>query len=808
MLALSQKLYTASASAFAIDYKGTRICHGCFEHGSESWQLQIVNALRLGERTRASSLLSDLVYRNHLSRADDFVYVLDFCARLPDPLFVLETWRIMDEKEIDMNNRCYLLIIRALCKGGYLEQAFNLVSSLGENPDIYHILPMYNNFLGACAQTHSMYHANNCLDLMELRMVGKNEVTYTELLKFAVLQQNLSAVHEIWKECTKCYNVSLVALRRFIWSFTRLGDLKSAYEALQQMVSLAIHGKFTISKNAQGKLFTSRLDIPIPSSSTSDLGLKNFSMANETSVPSVFENCKDMEKCANFGIMPKTQLSGSVTKVLRWSFNDVIHACAQTQNYGLSEKLMLQMQNLGVEPSCSTYDGFIRAVVFERGLRDGMKVLKLMEKNNLKPYDSTLATLSVSCSKDLELDLAELFLDQISQPRHSHPYNAFLEACDTMDQPERAVQILAKMKQLKLKPDIRTYELLFSLFGNVNAPYEEGNMLSQVDAAKRIHAIETDMIRNGIQHSYISTRNLLKALGTEGMIRELMHYLHVAENRFSRSNTFIGTPIYNTVLHSLVEAKESHMAIEIYKTMILCGYRPDIATYNIMIDCCSIIRCFKSACTLVSMMIRNGFYPQALTYTSLIKILLVYENFNEALNLLDQGCSEGIELDVLLFNTIIQAACEKGRMDIIELVVEQMHRERVPPDSSTCGYVFSAYVDNGYLTTAMEALQVLSMRMISEENDSTLEEKRALFEEDFILSEDLEAVDLRLVELFEDSKEDLAVALMNLRWSAIVGFPFSWLPNASQWAMRLSRTYALAKNKIDFKLNVRWRGLV
>lgn len=65
------------------------------------------------------------------------------------------------------------------------------------------------------------------------------------------------------------------------------------------------------------------------------------------------------------------------------------------------------------------------------------------------------------------------------------------------------------MKQLKLKPDIRTYELLFSLFGNVNAPYEEGNMLSQVDAAKRINAIEMDMMRNGIQHSYISTRNLV-----------------------------------------------------------------------------------------------------------------------------------------------------------------------------------------------------------------------------------------------------------------------------------------------------------
>lgn len=77
------------------------------------------------------------------------------------------------------------------------------------------------------------------------------------------------------------------------------------------------------------------------------------------------------------------------------------------------------------------------------------------------------------------------------------------------DQPERAVRMLAKMKQLKLQPDIRTYELLFSLFGNVNAPYEEGDMLSQVDSAKRINAIEMDMAKNGVQHSHLSMKNLV-----------------------------------------------------------------------------------------------------------------------------------------------------------------------------------------------------------------------------------------------------------------------------------------------------------
>lgn len=80
------------------------------------------------------------------------------------------------------------------------------------------------------------------------------------------------------------------------------------------------------------------------------------------------------------------------------------------------------------------------------------------------------------------------------------------------NQPERAVQVFAKMKQKKVSPDIRTYELLFSLFGIVNAPYEDGNILSQVECAKRINAIEKDMAINAIQHSHLSMMNLVSSI--------------------------------------------------------------------------------------------------------------------------------------------------------------------------------------------------------------------------------------------------------------------------------------------------------
>jgi hypothetical protein len=48
----------------------------------------------------------------------------------------------------------------------------------------------------------------------------------------------------------------------------------------------------------------------------------------------------------------------------------------------------------------------------------------------------------------------------------------------------------------------------------------------------------------------------LKSLGEEGMIRELVQYLHVAENLFIFSNPSLGTDMYNIVLHYLVEAQE------------------------------------------------------------------------------------------------------------------------------------------------------------------------------------------------------------------------------------------------------------
>lgn len=124
----------------------------------------------------------------------------------------------------------------------------------------------------------------------------------------------------------------------------------------------------------------------------------------------------------------------------------------------------------------------------------------------------------------------------------------------------------------------------------------------------------------------------------------------------------------------------------------------------------------------------------------------------------------------------------QGRIDVIETVVQAMHREKIQPSPSTCNFVFSAYVDRKFLGTALEALQVLSLRMISLDHD-TLEDMKRDYEH-LVLAEEQEA-ETQILQLFRDSV-NLAVALLNLRWCAIAGATISWVPDQSPWSIRLA----------------------
>lgn len=867
----------------------------------QSLKVQILYALRSGDKKMAINLMKYLGSVGDCLAIDDLMSLLEYCSKAPDPQFAVELWRFMEEKKLNIGQSGYLYILCALCKGGYLDEALNLVMLLGENTCTKPGLSMYNIFLNGCSQYHSLVHANKCLELMESKSTGKSEITYTELLKLSGHRQNISTVKQVWREHNKFYSPNILSFRKLIQSLCRMRASAEAYEALQKMVTVVSKGKSTLQISKNGQFCVSKMDIPVPiklyhgnmtesliqvhpteglEDSTGlhifqrdvlsfplsckngeavmtrdrdvlnqsekdnvDFGSQLQLVSNETKFESqllndtgkndvreskettgnlpldmgeitskingcdpneqiLYNEChsstwnvmneqstadgcwsdsKDEEAASEAGksnVLSLKQISCIPSLILlRWSFNDVIQVAVSTRNYDLAERLFSQMHSLGLEPSLITYNGFLKAVVFERGVIHGMKVVKAMENKFLKLNNVTYATLAIGYSRSRELDLAEAMLDRMvdDEPQYTHSFNSLLTACREVDEPERALRVLARMRHAKVKPNIRTYELLFSLFGNVNPPYESGNRQSQEDVSKRISAIEMDMKRNGVEHSKKSMKILLKALEAEGMVKELLQYLHVAEDHFNSrdapSAPLLETNMYNSVLHALVEAKEWDVAVDVFENMKAFGFKPDAATYHIMMDCSSLTGDLQSARALMATM---------------LQIVLANDDFEAAINLLNEMKDEGIHSDVLSYNTILSSASARGRLDIIELLVEHMHRENIQPDPDTCLLVFSSYYERGLIDTALEALQVLSVRTISD--DETVQREMQSNFQALVLDEDSQ-VEESFMEIFNDSKEYLAAALFNMRFCALSGVPNSWIPDKSPWAIQLRLQY-------------------
>ncbi|OQU89650.1 hypothetical protein SORBI_3002G235200 [Sorghum bicolor] len=694
--------------------------------------------------------------------------VQTYCAEAPDPLFVMETLELMEEKAIGMSKSIYRYVIRALSRGGYAREALHWLAVLGEKESTHATIPIFNIFLNAFGSRADLKDAECCLEILESLFLGKSEITYCELLKLAVLQGNLPAAYDIWKDCSRYYSPSIITQRRFIRALTALGDLQSAYHILQHMVVLAARSSDYLRVSSKRRYQSSRLDIPVPAlNEFEDLTLPSCQGKLATgehlvdAQPELFEektqsgnnlSYKGVDGAAN----TLKSAPNAVKQILRWAFNDVLHACVQFNNCQLAEHLFTE--------------------------------IKAMERRGIGLYSDTLAALSVGHSNSSQLDLAEELLERISEikPKHIHAINALLSGCAIMNEPERAVRILAKMKHVNMKPTLRTYELLFSLFGYVNVPYEEGNVLSHVDVSKRISIIEMDMFNNGIQHSFVSMKNLIRAFGSEGMIEEMLRYLNIAENILWNINPYQKSDLYSIALHALVDAKETHRAVMIFKIMRSCSLPTNILIYNTMIECCKWLPCFKSASALLSLMLRDGFNPTVVTFTSLLKVVLANDDFEWALDLLDICKIEGLQPDIQIFNTVLSHAYARGKIHVLEYIVECIHRAKIQPDPSTLWYTFCAYEEHELYNTAIEALLVLSMRMISEDV-SILSEKRIVFE-DLILSEEPDA-ELRIIRAFQAGEEFFATALLNLRWCATMGATISWSPEESLWARRLASSY-------------------
>lgn len=115
-------------------------------------------------------------------------------------------------------------------------------------------------------------------------------------------------------------------------------------------------------------------------------------------------------------------------------------------------------------------------------------------------------------------------------------------------------------------------------------------------------------------------------------------------------------------------------------------------TYNSVISALTLAGKFEDAFTVFTNMKRVGLRPDKFTYTSLLKACVHEGDLQE---LLYDMKEQGVDDDVVLYNTMIRSLCDEGKMPEARTVVTQMESKGVIANSKTYGILMKGLLNAG-----------------------------------------------------------------------------------------------------------------
>jgi len=119
----------------------------------------------------------------------------------------------------------------------------------------------------------------------------------------------------------------------------------------------------------------------------------------------------------------------------------------------------------------------------------------------------------------------------------------------------------------------------------------------------------------------------------------------------------------------------------------------DTVTYNTLINAFAEAKKKNDAYSVFYSMQQNGRSPDKITYTSLIKAIIVSETSSEsaieAMDVLRDMFSQGIDADIVTYNTVIQALCDNGNLFEAKQLASEMELCKIQPNSVTYGLLMN-----------------------------------------------------------------------------------------------------------------------
>ena len=557
------------------------------------------------------------------------------------------------------------IYLKYLCKNDYLDLALFYYGQLNKN-DILKDEVIYNLLLNGCSKKLDIKNLHRIYMDMINKGVSPNLITFNTIIDAFIRNKNTEKAFNIFNDMIE----QKISPDNFTLSTLFKGINKQEhYKYLTQGVEI-------INKNIYPVdiiLINVLLDACIKLKDK-----KNFCEIFQNIIEKKYKNISPdlityntfIKGCSKFRLYDKVEFAfnhlinnSKETNIIPndVTFNTLIDVYISQKNMDKVLKIVNMMQQYKIFPDNYTYTTIIKGLNKNSLLKNNQN-----QMNNTSPITANnITTTNPEIFSNIELDLAFRLFNHVRQ--NSKPdeilYNCIMDACLRFNKIDKMLEMYQEMVQIGIKPSSITCGIVIKAYG----------MKGDLNSALNIYY---KMKKEKIEISNITYGCLINACIKNNDLNKAFELYESLKNESYEMNTIL----YTTLIKAYTKQKDINKVVEIFNTMKKSqNSKPNIITYNSIIDCC--IKCdkfnlayeyFQEMLFDINNTSDNSIRPDIVTFSTLIKGEINNKCFGNARKLMQKLLEYNyIKLDCVLLNTLLDGCdkchCYEEALDIFNI---------------------------------------------------------------------------------------------------------------------------------------------
>jgi pentatricopeptide repeat protein len=383
--------------------------------------------------------------------------------------------------------------------------------------------------------------------------------------------------------------------------------------------------------------------------------------------------CRDLKAAEAW--MEQTKRAGMADVV---SFNTLIKAHLQIENFDKARKLMEEMKVDGLQPNRVTFNELINAMVNKGGASRRSQTWEIVDEmmaSGVKPNQVTCSILLKSLNNhagQIDIQKTMELINTMEEPMDEVLLSSVVEACVRIGKPEL---LSSKLQQLSGSNAV-----------SVNGSHTFGSLIKAYGHAKDINGVWRcwkEMRSRHIKPTSITLGCMVEAVVSNGDTEGAFELIHQMQDD-EQCRGALNSVIYCSVLKGFTREKQIDRVWSVYEEMNKRKVELSIVTYNTLIDACARCSRMEHIPDILEDMKKHRIKPNVITYSTMLKGHCLNGDIQTGFLILEQMKKEArLRPDEIMYNSLLDGCAQNNLVDDGLRLLEEMQNEGVHPTNFT-----------------------------------------------------------------------------------------------------------------------------